>query len=146
MATGLPVSLLGLALRAWASGHLAKDQRLATCGPYAYTRNPLYLGSVLVATGIAIASQSVILAVLLAAVFLLIYLPAIGEEEEHLRKLFPAYAGYAAKVPRLRPAWPGLRADQTFQFDQYLKNREYEALLGFLAAVLWLCVKLWWIK
>ena len=62
MAIGAPVSLLGLALRAWAAGCLAKNQQLATGGPYAYTRNPLYIGTLLVAAGLAVASCSVGLA------------------------------------------------------------------------------------
>src|SRR2546430_15686418 len=85
IARGIPISLMGLALRAWAAGCLAKNQQLATAGPYAYTRNPLYLGTLLVALGLAAASRSVFLAVLFAAVFLLVYLPVIQNEEQHLR-------------------------------------------------------------
>ncbi len=105
LAAGLPVSLLGLALRAWAAGCLAKNQRLSTEGPYAYTRNPLYLGTLLVAAGLVVASRSAGLGILFAAVFLLVYLPVIQNEEQHLRNLFPEYAGYAAHVPAL---WPRL--------------------------------------
>jgi len=105
LAAGLPVSLAGLALRAWAAGCLAKDQRLATGGPYARTRNPLYLGTLLVAAGFAIASRSIGLGALFAAVFLLVYLPVIQLEEQHLRRLFPEYEAYAARVPAL---WPRL--------------------------------------
>src|SRR5258708_31175382 len=85
MAYGLPISVAGLALRAWAAGHLAKNQRLATSGPYAYTRNPLYLGTLIVAVGFAVAGRSVGLAVLFAAAFLLVYLPVIHLEGPHLR-------------------------------------------------------------
>src|SRR5580700_743315 len=74
LACGLPVSLLGLALRAWAAGCLAKNQNLATGGPYAHTRNPLYIGTLLVAAGLAIASRSIGLGVLFAALFLFVYL------------------------------------------------------------------------
>ena len=74
---GLPVAALGLWLRGWAAGHLEKNQRLATGGPYAHLRNPLYLGSLLAAAGLALASQSVLLAGIFAAVFPLIYLPVI---------------------------------------------------------------------
>ena len=103
MAIGIPLSLLGLALRAWAAGCLAKNQQLATGGPYAYTRNPLYIGTLLVAAGLAVASRSIGLAVLFAAVFLLVYLPVIQNEEQHLRKIFPEYAAYAERVPALIP-------------------------------------------
>src|SRR3982750_3062917 len=101
LAIGVPVSILGLALRAWAAGCLAKNQQLATGGPYAYTRNPLYIGTLLVAAGLAVAANSIGLAVLFAAVFLLVYLPVIQNEEQHLRKLFPEYEAYAHRVPAL---------------------------------------------
>ena len=101
LALGLPVSVLGLLLRAWATGHVEKNIRLAESGPYAYLRNPLYLGTLLVAAGFVIASRRWWLAVLFGAVFLLIYLPAIELEEQHLRKLFPNFAAYAERVPAL---------------------------------------------
>src|SRR3954471_3745193 len=82
LAIGVPVSILGLALRAWAAGCLAKNQQLATGGPYAFTRNPLYIGTLLVAAGLAVAASSIGLAVLFAAVFLLVYLPVIQNEEQ----------------------------------------------------------------
>jgi len=99
MAIGVPFSLLGLALRAWAAGCLAKNRQLATGGPYAYTRNPLYIGTLLVAAGLAVAARSVGLGLFFAAVFLLVYLPVIQLEEQHLRRLFPEYAAYAERVP-----------------------------------------------
>src|SRR5438309_9158824 len=105
LALGVPMSLLGLALRAWAAGCLAKNRQLATGGPYAYTRNPLYIGTLLVAAGLAIAARSPWLAALFAAVFLFVYLPVIQNEEQHLRKIFPEYAAYADRVPAL---WPRL--------------------------------------
>src|SRR5207253_703315 len=95
LALGVPVSILGLALRAWAAGCLAKNQQLATGGPYAYTRNPLYIGTLLVALGLTIAARNPYLAVLFALVFVLVYLPVIQLEEQHLRRLFPEYATYA---------------------------------------------------
>src|SRR3954467_10277274 len=103
MAIGVPVSILGLALRAWAAGCLAKNQRLATGGPYAFTRNPLYIGTLLVALGLTNAARNPVLAVIFALVFLLFYLPVIQLEEQHLRRLFPEYATYADRVPALLP-------------------------------------------
>src|SRR2546423_6272410 len=103
LAYGIPLSIAGLGLRAWAAGHLAKNQQLATGGPYAYTRNPLYLGTLLVAAGLATAARSAGLALLFAAVFIFVYLPVIVLEQQHLRKLFPEYADYAARVPALVP-------------------------------------------
>jgi len=141
LAIGLPVAVLGLALRAWAAGCLVKDQQLAVAGPYGYTRNPLYIGTLVVAAGLAIASASAGLAAVFAAVFLLIYLPVIQNEEQHLRELFPEYAAYAASVPAL---WPRLRAAdarRSFRWSQYVKNREYQAALGFLAGAAFLAWK-----
>ena len=83
---------------------------MATGGPYAYTRNPLYLGTLTVALGLAVACRSAWLGVLFAAVFLLVYLPVIQNEEQHLRKLFPGYAEYASRVPLLlRDSWRAWR-------------------------------------
>jgi protein-S-isoprenylcysteine O-methyltransferase Ste14 len=138
---GLPVSLTGLALRAWAAGCLAKNQQLATGGPYAYTRNPLYLGTLLVAAGLAIASRSVGLGVLFAAVFLLIYLPVIQLEEQHLRKLFPQYSVYAEQVPALWPRFRGAGEEGAFRWSLYRRNQEYQAVAGFAAGALLLLWK-----
>ena len=141
---GIPVAVLGLALRGWAAGHLAKNQSLATCGPYAYTRNPLYLGTLLVAAGLAAASRSPGLAALFAAVFLLIYLPVIEQEEQHLRKIFPGYPEYAAEVPSLWPRIPSkilAGSPNRFRIQFYLRNQEYQALAGFIAGLLFLVWK-----
>jgi len=141
LAYGLPVALLGLALRAWAAGHLAKDRSLATGGPYAFTRNPLYLGTLLVAAGLAAAARSAGLAILFAAVFVCIYLPVIQLEQEHLRSLFPEYGLYAARVPVLLPHFRPAGPTRGFQWPLYAKNREYQAAAGFLAGALWLVWK-----
>ncbi len=144
MAVGVPISLLGLALRAWAAGCLAKNRELATGGPYAYTRNPLYIGTLLVAAGLAAASRSPGLALLFAAVFLLVYLPVIQNEEQHLRKIFPEYAAYAERVPALIPRIPAARekSSNPFRPRLYLINQEYQAGLGFLAGMLFLLWKM----
>jgi protein-S-isoprenylcysteine O-methyltransferase Ste14 len=138
---GLPVSALGLLLRAWAIGHLEKNIRLAESGPYAYVRNPLYLGTMLVAAGLVIASRRWLLAVLFAAVFLLIYMPVIELEEQHLRQLFPRFESYAQRVPALWPTLRGVKSDRRFQWAMYVRNREYQALLGWLAGVALLLAK-----
>jgi protein-S-isoprenylcysteine O-methyltransferase Ste14 len=141
MEVGLAISVLGLLLRGWATGHLAKDQQLATSGPYAYIRNPLYAGTLIVAAGIVIASRDTWLAVVFALVFLLVYLPTIELEEQHLRGKFSSYAAYAQRVPRLVPLryWPGDRG--RFSWALYRRNEEYKALIGFLLAVAWLISK-----
>jgi protein-S-isoprenylcysteine O-methyltransferase Ste14 len=141
---GLPVSIMGLALRAWAAGCLAKDRRLATGGPYAHTRNPLYLGTLLVAAGLSIAASSAWLGALFAAVFLVVYLPVIQLEEQHLRRLFPEYADFARRVPALWPRWYAMRdaGAQPFRWAVYVKNREYQAAMGFAAGAGFLLWKL----
>jgi protein-S-isoprenylcysteine O-methyltransferase Ste14 len=147
LAVGLPVSMLGLLLRGWAAGCLAKNQQLATTGPYAYTRNPLYLGTLLVAAGLVVASRSTGLGVLFAAVFLLVYLPVIQREEQHLRQLFREYADYAGAVPALWPRFQPHAAPHTvndtqgFRWPLYVKNQEYQAAAGFAAGVLFLLWK-----
>jgi len=141
---GLPISLVGLALRAWAAGCLAKNQELAIAGPYAYTRNPLYLGTLVVAAGLSIAARSPGLGILFAAVFVFVYLPVIQNESEHLHHLFRDYAAYAAAVPLLLPRLTPLRSKNSnpFRFALYLKNQEYNAGAGFAAGMLFLLWKL----
>ncbi len=138
---GLPLASAGLLVRTWAAGYLAKNENLATSGPYALTRNPLYIGTLLVAAGLVIAAARWELAILFAAVFLCVYLPVIEIEEQHLRKLFPEYATYADRVPVL---WPRLAADggrEKFRWALYLRNQEYQALAGFVAGAVFLTWK-----
>jgi len=144
LAVGVPVSILGLALRAWAAGCLAKNQRLATGGPYAFTRNPLYIGTLLVALGLTIAARNLYLALLFALVFLLVYLPVIQLEEQHLRRLFPEYATYAERVPALLPRITpyAQKSFNPFRGSQYLTNQEYQAAIGYAVGVLFLLWKM----
>jgi protein-S-isoprenylcysteine O-methyltransferase Ste14 len=135
LAAGVPVSMLGLAARAWAAGHLEKNLALTVSGPYAHVRNPLYIGTLTVAAGFAIAARRWELGALFAAVFVLIYLPVVELEEQHLRKLFPDYAEYARLVPKLLPRTGAVQAPRHFEWRLYRRNREYEALAGFLAGV-----------
>jgi protein-S-isoprenylcysteine O-methyltransferase Ste14 len=138
---GATCSLIGLAVRAIASGHIRKNAELATTGPYAYTRNPLYLGSVLMAVGFVIAARNWWIALGAAIMFLVIYIPVIKAEEVYLRGIFPAYAQYAANVPRLLPRLTAYRDSNavgngsdgglgSFSRELYLKHREYNAALG----------------
>jgi protein-S-isoprenylcysteine O-methyltransferase Ste14 len=143
LAAGLPVAVLGLWLRGWAAGHLAKNEQLATSGPYGHLRNPLYLGTLIVAAGLIIASRRLLLAALFATVFALVYLPAIELEGQHLRTLFPEYEEYAARVPLLWPRLKHAGARDPFRWRLYLKNEEYQALLGFLAGAGLLAWKAW---
>lgn len=136
---GVPISLVGLALRAWAAGHLAKNQRLVDSGPYSHTRNPLYLGTLIAAIGLAVAAQSWWVGGIFGAVFILVYLPVMELEEQHLRNLFPAYNAYADSVPLLIPRFPGIPSTTRFSTALYLRNEEYQALIGFLLSVAYLC-------
>jgi protein-S-isoprenylcysteine O-methyltransferase Ste14 len=137
---GAAVSLPGLALRGWAAGLLRKNLELTTGGPYAYTRNPLYLGTLLTALGLAVAAQSWLLASVTAAVFALVYLPVMEQEEAHLVNIFPGYRQYAEQVPLLWPRVPPLASAQSFTFAQYWRNQEYKAGLAWLAGQAYL----WW--
>lgn len=132
MALGLPVAVFGLLLRAWAAGHLRKNEQLVTSGPYAWIRNPLYAGTLLAAAGFVAAANAWWLALAFAAAFLLIYGPVMQNEQEHLRKLFPGYDDYARRVPLLIPRWPSQRGPQAFSWALYLRNQEYKAALAFL--------------
>ena len=141
---GGAIAALGLAIRAFATGHLVKNQSLATSGPYAYTRNPLYLGSSLMGAGFALAGGSWILFAALVAMFAIVYWPVIRREEEYLRREFgEVYNQYAEQVPLFIPSLHRMASQGTFQWKQYRKNHEYEALLGFVAVMIFLAFKIW---
>jgi protein-S-isoprenylcysteine O-methyltransferase Ste14 len=132
---GLPIAGVGVVLRGLAAGVIKKDSTLATSGIYALTRNPLYLGSSLLATGFAVMSANQIAAALLLVPFMLVYPTVMLREEAHLARLFPDdFRLYKAKVPRFFPRFT-LRFRPAFSVDQYLANREYNTALGFAAAV-----------
>ena len=133
----------GLLLRGLASGHVQKDRQLTTSGPYAYTRNPLYLGSLILAAGFVVAARSWWIPAILFAMFVAIYVPVIAGEERYLRQTFPEYDDYARHVPRfaMRITRYG---DQrgAFSSQRYWKHREYNAVLGCIALLAILVVKL----
>ena len=147
IALGAGIALLGLWLRGFASGYVRKASELTTTGPYAYTRNPLYLGSVIIGAGFAVAARNWWLAGGMLAMFLAIYIPTIRFEEQFLRGQFGAdFDAYAARVPRLLPR---LRAGKTeapgaFSPELYRKHREYQAALGTLVMFGALAAKLVW--
>jgi protein-S-isoprenylcysteine O-methyltransferase Ste14 len=135
----------GLLIRALASGHVRKNEALATSGPYAYTRNPLYLGSLFIAIGFAIAARSPAIALVLVVMFVAIYVPVIGAEERFLAAKFPEFEPYARRVPRLLPRiTPAFSAGASGGFSSalYLKHREYNALLGTLLMMAALVLKM----
>jgi protein-S-isoprenylcysteine O-methyltransferase Ste14 len=147
LALGAVFIVAGLAIRGVASGYLDKNERLATSGPYAYTRNPLYLGSVIMAVGFAIVARSLWIALILAAVFIGIYLPVIRAEETYLAQRFPEFPEYARQVPRfgLNLNTPN-RKRGSFSWTLYWKHREYNAILGSAAILAALIAKLFWIS
>jgi protein-S-isoprenylcysteine O-methyltransferase Ste14 len=155
IAWSLALVLPGLALRAIASGTVKKNRELTVSGPYAYTRNPLYLGSTLIAAGFALALLSWPIAVLLAVVFAVIYVPVIASEERFLRTTFPEFDAYCRSVPRFLPRLTPARSHGAtspagvshtvtpelaggFSFELYLQHREYNAAIG--AVLLYLCL------
>lgn len=147
IAAGFVVSAAGLGIRAYASGYVRKNEELATTGPYAYTRNPLYLGSIVIAAGFALAARSWMIAAIFLLMFLAIYLPVIRGEEEFLRQRFPEFAEYERRVPRLIPRLSNSGGtDGFFSWDLYRLHREYNALAGTLAIVAVLAAKLWWLS
>lgn len=135
---GLPLSAAGLALRTWAAGHLRKDESLVSSGPYAWTRNPLYLGTFLIAAGCAAASAQPLVLVAVFALFILIYVPVMEQEEEHLLKLFPGYTEYASRVPLLFPKRPSAKPPVRYQGELWRRNKEWKAWYGFLAVEVFL--------
>jgi protein-S-isoprenylcysteine O-methyltransferase Ste14 len=133
MAASLVLVSPGLWLRAYASGYVKKNAELTVTGPYAYTRNPLYLGSMLIAFGFAAAAANWVILIALTVLFAAIYVPTILSEEEYLRGQFAGFDGYAARVPRLFPrltaAGGGGNAGR-FSGELWRKHREYNSLIG----------------
>jgi protein-S-isoprenylcysteine O-methyltransferase Ste14 len=149
LAGGL-VGLIGLFVRALAAGHLHKQEVLTVTGPYAYTRNPLYLGSAILALGAAIATWSWISVALLCAYFALFYSIVMRREEQELHLLHGAmFDDYAKSVPlffpQLMPAKTAASAVGAFSLAQYKKNGEYRAAIGFLL-LLGLLVVIWHLR
>jgi protein-S-isoprenylcysteine O-methyltransferase Ste14 len=145
LACSLLLVVPGISLRAYASGYVKKNAELTVTGPYSYTRNPLYLGSMLMAFGFAAASRSFGITVLLALLFLIIYAPTIYSEEQFLRSTFPDFDGYAKRVPRLLPRFTSARTagDGSFSGTLYRQHREYNSILGVCAVYAVLLATLW---
>jgi protein-S-isoprenylcysteine O-methyltransferase Ste14 len=160
MLAGVPIAAAGLAMRAWAAGYLRKNERLATRGPYSYTRNPLYLGTLILGAGAAVCTGNPWLVGIFAVLYSLIYLPVMSAEVQTMRLTFPAeYPAYSREVPlllpkfwaRYQPLGPehqgGDHSDE-LRFDStlYFRNREYRAALGFAIVVVLLALKMLLLK
>ena len=142
---GGAVAAVGLFVRAMASGHVKKNEQLASTGPYAYCRNPLYLGSIIIAIGFAIASRDVWISAGIVVLFAVIYVPVIRSEEDFLRQHFAEYNSYTRRVPQLLPRtlwFTGVTSG--FSRELYRQHREYNAFIGAAATLAALVVKMIW--
>ena len=146
LAAGAALAAAGLLIRALASGHVTKNEALTTTGPYAYVRNPLYLGSLVTAAGFALAARSLWIAAGMTLIFLIIYLPVIRAEETFLCAQFPEFDDYRRHVPRLVPRCrPYAHSSAPFSWDLYFKHREYNALIGAVLMISALAAKMFWL-
>ncbi|SDF98112.1 Protein-S-isoprenylcysteine O-methyltransferase Ste14 [Terriglobus roseus] len=148
LALSLLLVVPGLWLRGYAAGYVKKNAELTQTGPYAYTRNPLYLGSVMAAFGFAFASRRWELVVLLALLFVVIYGPVILSEERFLRGHFADFDEYASRVPRLLPRFtpapaPAGQTSAGFDAERYKKHREYNSVMGAAGIYATLLVLMW---
>lgn len=150
LVVGGGVAMLGLFVRAFAAGYLEKNHSLATSGPYAYTRNPLYLGSLLIGLGFAVAGNSWLMGLAFLGLFTLVYWPVMLQEGYYLRQHFgERYERYAASVPVFFPVFSTgpvrgqtSAGEEKFKWERYRNNREYEATLGVAAGIVFLALKL----
>jgi protein-S-isoprenylcysteine O-methyltransferase Ste14 len=144
--SGVAIAICGLLLRGYAAGHLRKHKQLAISGPYAFTRNPLYLGSVFLATGFSVASHSWISTLLLAAYLAIFYPVVIRREQAELKTLYgAAFVEYASQVPAFWPRFsPAIASTERFSWPLYRQNREYEAAIGLAVAMAILWVLMLW--
>lgn len=139
------IALIGLIFRALASGHVQKNEQLTVSGPYAHTRNPLYLGSLVIAAGFLVAARSWWIAVITVVIFVTVYLPVIRAEEAFLQAQFPEFTDYARHVPRLFPRLtPHQSSSNRFSMHLYWKHREYNAAIGFVFMIAVLITKAVW--
>ena len=148
LACGGAIAAIGLLLRASAAGHLRKHEGLATGGPYAWTRNPLYFGSMVLAASFLVAAASWI-AALVVLIYLVVFYPGVmRREEQELRTEYgAAFDDYAARVPLFWPRPPRGAPPEPFSWEQYRRNREYQALAGTLLAFAILAAEMvWWVR
>ncbi len=142
MTIGIPIGIMGLLIRLWASGHIKKNKELSVEGPYSYSRNPLYLGSFFAGLGAAIMGSCLIFLVIFLAGFYLVYAAVIKEEEKRLVELFgESFLDYKSKVPAFFPLLKPVRVSKDFDLRLVVKHEEYNAWLGFAATIILLYLK-----
>jgi protein-S-isoprenylcysteine O-methyltransferase Ste14 len=137
-AIGFAVCLLGITWRAWAAGHLRKEKELAISGPYQYTRNPLYLGNLLIGAGVVLGARSWWVLAIFVLYFLIFYPAVIQREKARMNELFrEKYEAYGKFVPLFFPRLKfHPRPDDTvFSWARYKTNKEYRALTA--ASLFW---------
>jgi len=145
IAIGVVISIAGLAVRAWASGHLRKEKALAVSGPYRFSRNPLYLGNFVMGIGIVVGAYSWWVLGLFVIYFAAFYPLIIQREKGRMRELFPdQYEDYRRRVPSFFPSFfrRRFRSPTKFSWALYWKNKEYRALAGTLLFWLILSAKI----
>jgi protein-S-isoprenylcysteine O-methyltransferase Ste14 len=130
------IALAGALLRLWAAGHIEKGRVLTQGGPYAFTRNPLYLGSFLMALGIIIAGQGYWLLLPFGAFFAVFYYPVMrAEEQELLQGYGDKFIEYSERVPLFFPNFHKAHyASSTFLWSRVVRNREHRTLAGLILA------------
>ena len=142
----------GVAVRAWAAGHLRREGAVTVTGPYAHLRHPLYLGTAFILAGFAVAAGRAGLAALVGFYFVALFVPVMRREERERRaaasELYSAYASRVpAFLPRLRPAIFNEQKEMAHtRFDArlYLHNREWRSVLGCAALLAVLYGKMIW--
>jgi Phospholipid methyltransferase len=140
LAAGAPIAIGGEALRVWAAGHLNKAREVTSSGPYRWFAHPLYVGSSIMGIGLAVASGSALVALLIAAYLAVTLTAAIKSEEAFLRRAFggryDVYRRGGATGADHRPA-----AERRFSAAQALANREHRTVAGVLIVMLLLLLK-----
>jgi protein-S-isoprenylcysteine O-methyltransferase Ste14 len=140
MAIGMSIAAVGEAVRIWAAGHLNKAREVTSSGPYRFVGHPLYLGSSVMGLGLAVACNSVLVAILIALYLTTTITAAIKSEEAFLRRHFgEQYEMYRSGVAERRKS-PGARG-RRFSARQAIANREYRAVIGLVVAILLLALK-----
>jgi len=130
---GFVVSIIGNLLRVWASGYIKKEREIAKSGPYSLTRNPLYLGNLIIGAGFCLASWQIISIPIFFLYFLLFYIPTIKNEEERMKELFKNdYIEYQKSVPVFFPKLRRVENREEFSFKNVLENKEWRAILSTL--------------